>query len=40
MMKPSLRRSKWIDETHDLELGRESYDILKMLEAAKLEVPI
>jgi hypothetical protein len=30
MMKPSSRRLKWIYEMHDLELGRGSYDILKM----------
>jgi hypothetical protein len=40
MMKPLLRRSRWIYETHDLELGRESYGILKMLQAVKSEVPV
>jgi hypothetical protein len=39
-MKPSSRRSKWIHGTHYLELGQESYAILKMLKAAKLEVPV
>jgi hypothetical protein len=38
MMKPLSRRSKWIYGTHDLELVRGSYDILKMLEAIKPEV--
>jgi hypothetical protein len=37
MMNPSLRRSKWIYETHDLELGRKSYVILKILQAVKSE---
>jgi hypothetical protein len=37
MIKPSLRRSKWIYGTHDLGLGRGSYAILKMLQAAKPE---
>jgi hypothetical protein len=40
MMKPSLRQSKWIYEMHDLDIGQESYDILKMFHAVKLEVPI
>ena len=40
MMKPSSRRSKWIYGTHDLELGRGSYDILKMLQSAKPEGPV
>jgi hypothetical protein len=40
MMKPSLRQSKWIYVTHDLELIRESCDILKMLYAAKSEVSV
>jgi hypothetical protein len=39
MMNPSSRRSKWICGMHDLELGRGSYDIMKMLQTAKLEVP-
>jgi hypothetical protein len=38
MINPSSIRSKWIYETHDLELGRRRYDILKMLQAAKREV--
>jgi hypothetical protein len=37
MMKPSSRRSKWIYGTHDLELRRGNYDILK---TAKPEVPV
>jgi hypothetical protein len=40
MMKPSSRRSIWIYGIHDLELGRGSYDILKMHQAVKLEVPV
>jgi hypothetical protein len=40
MMKPSSIQSKSIYGTHDLELGRGSYDILTMLQAAKPEVPI
>jgi hypothetical protein len=40
MMKPSLRRSKCIYGTHNLELGRGSYDILKILHAAKPEVRV
>jgi hypothetical protein len=40
MMKPSSRQLKLIDGTHDLELGRGIYDILKMLQVAKLEVLI
>jgi hypothetical protein len=39
-MKPSLRRSKWIYEMYDLELGRESYGILKILYLEKLEVSV
>jgi hypothetical protein len=37
-MKPLSRQSKWIYGTHDLELGQESYGILKMLQTAKPEV--
>jgi hypothetical protein len=37
---PSSRRLKWIYRTHNLELGQESYVILKMLQAAKPEVPV
>jgi hypothetical protein len=40
MMKPSLRWSKWIYGTHNLELIRGSYCILKMIKAAKPEVPV
>jgi hypothetical protein len=40
MMDPSLRQLKWIYGTHDLELGRGNYDILKMLQAVKPEGPI
>jgi hypothetical protein len=40
MIKPSSRRSKWIYGMHDLEFGRGSYDILKMLQATKPEVPV
>jgi hypothetical protein len=40
MMKPSSRWSKWVYGTHDLELGRGSYGILKMLQAAKPKVPV
>jgi hypothetical protein len=40
MMKISSRRSKWIYGTHILELGQGRYGILKMLQAAKPEVPI
>jgi hypothetical protein len=39
-MKPSLRQSKWIYGTHDLELRRLKYDILKMLHTVKPEVPV
>jgi hypothetical protein len=38
IMKPSLIQSKWIYVTHDLELGRESYVILKMLQAVNPKV--
>jgi hypothetical protein len=31
MMNPSLRQSKWIYDTYDLEPERGSYGILKML---------
>jgi hypothetical protein len=40
MVKPASRWSKWIYGTHNLELGRESYDILKLLQAIKPEVPV
>jgi hypothetical protein len=40
MMKLSLRSSKWIHGTHSLELGRGSYDILKILQIEKLEIPV
>jgi hypothetical protein len=40
MMKPSLRRSKWVYGTYDLEVRQGSYGILKMLQAAKLEIPV
>jgi hypothetical protein len=40
MMKPSSRQLKWIYGTHDLKLGRESYGILKMLQAVKPKGPI
>jgi hypothetical protein len=40
MMKPSLRRSKLIYGTHDLELERGSYVILKILHATKREVSV
>jgi hypothetical protein len=39
-MNISLRRSKWIYGIHNLVLERESYDILKMLQAIKPEVPV
>jgi hypothetical protein len=35
-----IKTIKWIYGTHDLELGRGSYDILKILQAAKPEVPV
>jgi hypothetical protein len=35
MMKPLLRRSKWIYGTLVLELGQRSYDILKVLQVVK-----
>jgi hypothetical protein len=40
MMKPSSRRSKWIYGTHDVELGRGSYAILKVLQAEESDVPV
>jgi hypothetical protein len=38
MMKPSLRRPKWIYATLDLELGQGSYGILKKLQTTKSKV--
>jgi hypothetical protein len=37
MMNYTSRRSKWIYGKHDLELERESYGILKILQAAKAD---
>jgi hypothetical protein len=37
MMNPSSIQSKWIYRTHDLKLGRGSYDIFKILLAVKPE---
>jgi hypothetical protein len=40
MTKHPSRRSKWIYETHKLELGQRNYVILKMLQTTKPEVPV
>ena len=38
MIKPSSRQSTWIYGRHNLELGRGSYEGLKMLPSIKPEV--